>query len=109
MGPPIAERPGIARIPKHFKDPIVGQRNPVDLPYMWTGTDTARKEQPLFPKGLHGCPSRPGSFESCKQYPNGLPDLDVRIKNDFLVFSVNKPNRKRELKCRTPSLVEDTS
>src|SRR5258708_22127702 len=56
VGPSVAERPSIARIPHDLEHGIVDERCPMNGSCMGASTDTARKEQSLFAKIFDRCP-----------------------------------------------------
>ncbi len=107
VGASIAEGASVAGIAQHLAGRIVDQRCPMDLAFMWSCADTARKQQPLVVKELHGPPGRPYAFESGKQQMDGLLDLGVRVQDHAVILSVDQAHRQRHLQGTALRLVEN--
>src|SRR5258708_17537410 len=107
MRAPIAESAGIAGIAQDLAGRVVDQRRPMDLPFMGSGANMARKEQPLGAKEPHRPPGRSNAFERREQETKSLLDLGVRVQDHRAILSVGQANRQRHLQGATLRLMEN--
>src|SRR6266699_1335839 len=107
MRAPIAESAGIAGIAQDLAGRVVDQRRPMALPFMGSGANMARKEQPLGAKEPHRPPGRSNAFERREQETKSLLDLGESRQDHRAILSVGQANRQRHLQGATLRLVEN--
>ncbi len=93
MRAPIAESAGIAGIAQDLAGCVVDQRRPMDLPFMGSSANMARKEQPLGAKEPHRPPGRSNAFERREQETKSLLDLGESRQDHRAILSVGQANR----------------
>ena len=93
MRAPVAESASVAGIAQDLAGRVVDQRRPMDLPFMGSRANMARKEEPLGAKEPHGPPGRPNAFEGGEQETNGLLDLGVRVQDHGPILGVGQAYR----------------
>src|SRR5437870_13365150 len=82
---------------------------PDNFPLMRSTPNAPGKEQVLLVKVAHGRKSRSGVLKALKDLSNGGLHLQIRVKNNRIVFSVTQPNRQGQFEGSTSRLVEDAS